>query len=430
MYWKRMTTCVLAGLALGWIAPLQAGACDKTTDEGGIGPSGGYRDLTEGLILTVLLGGEPEDSDRGWLGVRLDQPGPALAAQLDLGKRGLLVVNICEGSPADRAGLQQYDVIVKFGGQEVTRDHESLGKRLCELGPNAPVELVVLRHGAERSLSTTLESRPRESKWTWRYEDEPEAVFTKEFTLSGKIVRITSDGAVIVDDVPLAVLPHQFRDLLPQPYKQTFQVWNEDGRAKLRAYAEEGSCILQIERDTDEHIHIRRMNVAAGEDEFEEKEYESEEALREGDAGAYEVLKEYLRQQTAAPPQPPEVAAPTVVPTPPATPAPLPGVTDASAVLRELQRRDDEGKREELLEGIAPVIRKEQEDRRRAQQQRMRERWSSSPQYSFEVASDGSVTTVKRKGDSELRLTFRSAGEMEKKNPALYDRYRSLQASE
>jgi len=45
----------------------------------------------------------------------------ALAAQLRLGSVGVMVQNVFKDSPADRAGLERYDVIFDVDGKEVER---------------------------------------------------------------------------------------------------------------------------------------------------------------------------------------------------------------------------------------------------------------------------------------------------------------------
>jgi serine protease Do len=57
---------------------------------------------------------------RGWLGVSIQEVTPALAKSFDLKeKKGALVAQVVSGSPAEKAGIEQGDVIVEFDGKEV-----------------------------------------------------------------------------------------------------------------------------------------------------------------------------------------------------------------------------------------------------------------------------------------------------------------------
>ncbi|MCK7515799.1 MAG: PDZ domain-containing protein [Desulfobacterales bacterium] len=57
---------------------------------------------------------------RGWLGVSIQDLTPELAKSLGLKEsKGALVAQVVPGGPADKAGIEQGDVIVNFDGQTV-----------------------------------------------------------------------------------------------------------------------------------------------------------------------------------------------------------------------------------------------------------------------------------------------------------------------
>jgi len=57
---------------------------------------------------------------RGWLGVSIQEVTPELAKSFALKeKKGALVAQVVSGSPAEKAGIEQGDVIVEFDGKEV-----------------------------------------------------------------------------------------------------------------------------------------------------------------------------------------------------------------------------------------------------------------------------------------------------------------------
>jgi serine protease Do len=58
--------------------------------------------------------------DRGWLGVQIQDLTPELAASMDMkDAKGALVAEVVDGSPAQRAGFAQGDVIVAVNGTDV-----------------------------------------------------------------------------------------------------------------------------------------------------------------------------------------------------------------------------------------------------------------------------------------------------------------------
>ncbi|HEU4595092.1 MAG TPA: PDZ domain-containing protein [Pyrinomonadaceae bacterium] len=69
--------------------------------------------------------------------------------------RGVGVQSIVKGSPAERAGLRERDVIVRFDSEAVTSVRK-LNRLIDESSPEHTARLTVLRGGSEQQLSATL----------------------------------------------------------------------------------------------------------------------------------------------------------------------------------------------------------------------------------------------------------------------------------
>ncbi|MFO7774024.1 MAG: trypsin-like peptidase domain-containing protein [Dehalococcoidia bacterium] len=95
-----------------------------------------------------------------WLGVGLYTVDPSLAAALDLSvERGALIVELVADSPADDAGLRKDDIIIRFGGQEISNVADLVRAiRASEVGEE--VEIVFVRGEDTRTTSTRLIERP------------------------------------------------------------------------------------------------------------------------------------------------------------------------------------------------------------------------------------------------------------------------------
>jgi serine protease Do len=62
---------------------------------------------------------------RGWLGVSIQEMTPELAKAMSLKeKKGALVAEVVKGSPAEKAGLEQGDVILEFNHKEITSSRD------------------------------------------------------------------------------------------------------------------------------------------------------------------------------------------------------------------------------------------------------------------------------------------------------------------
>ncbi len=97
---------------------------------------------------------------RSWLGLEV-QP---LLKSSEL-ERGALVGGTIEGSPAARAGFESGDVLLKLAGRDVSvrfaEEMPPFNQLVMRLPPGRPVEAVVKRGGAERTLTVTPEERER-----------------------------------------------------------------------------------------------------------------------------------------------------------------------------------------------------------------------------------------------------------------------------
>ncbi len=72
---------------------------------------------------------------RGWLGVSIQEVTPELAKSFDLKeKKGALVSQVVSGSPAEKAGIEQGDIILEFDGKEVSDSQRSAPDRCIDSG--------------------------------------------------------------------------------------------------------------------------------------------------------------------------------------------------------------------------------------------------------------------------------------------------------
>ncbi len=84
---------------------------------------------------------------RGFLGVNIQNLTPELAEIFELEDgRGIIVADIVEDTPADKAGLKQSDVIVEYDGQPV-EEIGSFRSNIASTAPGSKKELIILRDG-------------------------------------------------------------------------------------------------------------------------------------------------------------------------------------------------------------------------------------------------------------------------------------------
>jgi serine protease Do len=99
---------------------------------------------------------------RGRIGVVIQEVTKELAESFGLNKAtGALVNSVEKGSPADKAGIQPSDVILKFDNKEVTASNE-LPRIVAATKPGSKVSLQVWRKGERKDLQITVAETPDE----------------------------------------------------------------------------------------------------------------------------------------------------------------------------------------------------------------------------------------------------------------------------
>jgi serine protease Do len=105
--------------------------------------------MVKDLLPNLLVNGSPE---RGWLGLSLQDVGEGAT-------KGVVIVDVTEGSPAERAGLRPGDRVVAVGGRPVQR-YQQLHRRVALQGPGTTLKIDVVRGGRGLAFSATLGARP------------------------------------------------------------------------------------------------------------------------------------------------------------------------------------------------------------------------------------------------------------------------------
>jgi len=98
---------------------------------------------------------------RPWIGVQVRSVDEDAIRSLGLDKaEGALVVGVISGSPADKAGLRQGDVIMEFNANKIGNADDLVAAiKACQV--NASVNALVVRKKELRSVSITIAEKPR-----------------------------------------------------------------------------------------------------------------------------------------------------------------------------------------------------------------------------------------------------------------------------
>ncbi|MGI9392123.1 MAG: DegQ family serine endoprotease [Parvibaculales bacterium] len=105
-------------------------------------------------VLTQLR--EFGQTRRGWLGVVIQEVTEELSESLGMDEPlGALVAEVIDDSPAEKAGLEAGDVILKFDGQDIPKLRD-LPRIVAETKIDKKVRVEILRRGKKKNLSVKI----------------------------------------------------------------------------------------------------------------------------------------------------------------------------------------------------------------------------------------------------------------------------------
>ena len=97
---------------------------------------------------------------RGWLGIEVQPLTPELAESFNLqGRAGILVAGIYRGGPAQKAGLQPGDLIMRIGDEDAVDGRRSMNQ-VARAKPGDDISIEVLRNGEPLTLTAEIGVRP------------------------------------------------------------------------------------------------------------------------------------------------------------------------------------------------------------------------------------------------------------------------------
>jgi serine protease Do len=136
---------------------------------------------------------------RGWLGVQIQPVSSDIAEGLNLNARkGALVADVTDGSPALAAGIKTGDAILKINGEDVA-DPRDLAKKVARFAPGKSVDLTIIRDGKTMNVSVEIGKMPTSDQMA---DAKPAESSNANLTSLGLKLAPAQDGAgVTVTDV-------------------------------------------------------------------------------------------------------------------------------------------------------------------------------------------------------------------------------------
>src|SRR6185295_6546446 len=188
--------------------------------------TGGYMGVSFAIPIEVALDVAKQlqttgKVTRGRLGIGVQPVTKELAESFKLdAPSGAVVVNVEKGSPADRAGLRQGDVILSFSGKKI-EDPNELPRVVAATKPGEKAQLEVWRNGKREQLAVTVGEFPSEAAAAPEQAPKKEAssalgLAVQELPPEGRKALGVDYGLVVADVVggPAARSPIQPGDVI------------------------------------------------------------------------------------------------------------------------------------------------------------------------------------------------------------------------
>jgi len=190
---------------------------------------------------------------RGYLGVKISPVDKKMAKAFGLQEsRGALVQSVEEDTPAQKAGVEEGDVIIEFDGKPIV-NHNDLTNLVAQYKPGTTISLKIIRQGKPKNLSLKLMTRPEDPQIASR--TEKKAV---ENALGLTVQDLTDElrqrmnykdnyGVVVVEvkaSSPAAKQGMQRGDLILEFGVEREKIKNSDQFYELVANAKPGDVLL------------------------------------------------------------------------------------------------------------------------------------------------------------------------------------------
>ena len=202
------------------------------------------------------------ETKRGWLGVRIQVVTEEIADSLKLDKpRGALVASVAKGSPSDKGGIKDGDVILEFDGKLINEMKE-LPKIVAETSVGKKVKVKIWRNNKEFTKEIIL-GRLETSDDFVAQDTKPK--LPKESYIEGLKIRVR---LLTKEDVQQRKLPSNTTGVViteidqnsPINYLKVNNIIVEAQKKKIKTIGELNNLIKIAQRKTDKNILIAIFN--------------------------------------------------------------------------------------------------------------------------------------------------------------------------
>jgi len=122
----------------------------------------------------------------GWVGVTIAEVSPEIARSLGIsGTEGVMIQDVFQGEPADRAGLRSYDVVVEINGKKISTGREFI-MAVGNSSVGQVVNIKLLREGKSLIVPVKVGKRKSETELAKKFGSQSQSPGPTKKSSSGK----------------------------------------------------------------------------------------------------------------------------------------------------------------------------------------------------------------------------------------------------
>ena len=363
-----------------------------------------------------------------------------------------MILNVVGDSPADKAGLAKHDIILSFDGESFDGDVAKLAKLVGAHEADDKVEIVILRGDQEQTVQAVLGSRAGMGQFEWKFDLPELAELEEHIHVRGKFLSKGDDGNWVVTNLgnldEIANLPKIISMHLPKSGSRLINMMHDGDQRSINMVIVKNGTTLTIEQEDGEEIVVTRIDEDGEET---ETTYAGLDELQDGDEEAFEAFNHthgvaVIDLDIDGLPDLHDMDFGF------AFKLDLDDLDDLHEHMADWRVHIEEamGEAGEQYEGAMVQLKLALEELREGSgsalalphfpmksfvfrsgddgsaKRMLRRVTAGKARQSFEVAVDGQIEVLIRKGDSELRQVFEDEDDLAERDPNLYAKYREL----
>jgi serine protease Do len=202
---------------------------------------------------------------RGWLGIMIQDLTPELAKSFGISRtKGVVVADVVQNGPADKAGIKRGDVITGMNGKDVENAH-ILTRFVGNTPPGTSIPLQIVRDGRSKEIKVTVGAMPEDEGEAAPPKEEPSAWGLTVQNLTPELARRfgvdPGERGVIITDIKGGSVAADGGlrpgDLIKEVNRQKIQNLRDYNQATRKMKRGEGLLLLTKRGDKTFYVALR-----------------------------------------------------------------------------------------------------------------------------------------------------------------------------